>query len=445
MTGMSLKTKPLSYTLAGFLAVFALTFAFIHWPLLFVTVSFYLFLTYCLIVNSKAGILFLALSFPLVRNSYAAITGNFMPILFYSVFIAGILLILYGNVLGYKLKFPPLMMDKYILILTAYIFISIVLFSSEKAYGMEKFKSLLTNIILFYLPVLLVREETDLEQIFKAVLYFGIFFTLFSLLSYIGLEQFFGRDFAGRFSSLGINPIWMARYLSYAILIELYYLLKFLSGWDRHIGKICLLTGMIFLQMYFAMLTGSRGPIVAMLFALILTAAFHFRKNFKLSYLIGFLLLIASAFIVVISFVPAEIARRLLSQDVAGQSTTMIRLFINLEALFMFWGSKLIGVGFGGFNIIYLKYPHNIITEVLAELGLVGFALLMAIFVLAVKYLFAIAKKIALLKFYFIIAVLLASFANANLSGHIGSNFFFFFSLGLIYAARQIDYQEKKD
>ncbi len=439
------KPHSLSLTLAGFLIVLALTFAFIHWPLIFITVSFYLFLTYFLVVNSKAGIIFLALSFPLVRNSFAAITGSFMPILFYGVFIAGIMALIYGNVLGFKLKIPPLMMDKYLLILTVYIFFSIVVFSSEKAYGMEKLKYLLMNIILFYLTILLVKDEFDLEQVFKAVFYFGVFFTIFSLLSYLDLEPFFGNELAGRFAALGMNPIWMARYFSYAILIELYFILKYLPEWHNHLGKLVLLTVLILVQLYFSMLTGSRGPLAAMLFALVCTTFFHFRKNFKLSYLIGVLLLIASVFAVAISFVPAEISQRLLSQDVAGQSTTMIRLVINIEALFMFWSSKIFGIGFGGFNMIFLKYPHNIMTEVLSELGLIGFTLLIAIFVLAIKYLIAIAKKIDLLKFYFILTILLASFANANLSGHLGSNFFFFFSLSLIYAARQIGVEENRD
>lgn len=430
-------------TLLATLSVLAITLFFLHKPLLSLTIVFYIFLLHCLIVNNKTGVIFLALSFPLVRNSFAAVTGNFLPVLFYAVFISGLIILMYGNLLGNKIRYPQLMMDKYLLALVLYSAFSILFISSEKAYGIEKLKYLLMNVVLFYLTILVIKKESDLEQVLKAIFFFGIFITFFSIISLLDMEPFFGNELAGRFTSLGMNPIWLARYFSYAILIEIYYIFKFIPNWDRHLGKISLLTLLILLQLFLSFLTGSRGPIAAMLMALMIPVLIYWGVNFKLSYIITLVGLIFIVFAVIMRFVPSYIAQRLLTQDIGGQNTTMIRLLINFEAILMFRQNIITGIGFGGFNMIYLKYPHNIITEIMSELGIPGLLLLIAIMFLAIKYFIAIVGDISRLKVNFILVLLLASFANANLSGHIGSNFFFFFSLALLYAARQVTIYNK--
>ena len=438
--------KNLSPILAA-VSVLALTIGFIDFPIYLSILIFYCFIVVTILVNGKVGIILLALCFPLMPKSYEVLTGDLVPSLFYASFLIGVVIIVYRNIIGYRLKLPTLMLDKYLLILTAYMLFSLLFISSQKVYGFEKFRYFLMNLALFYLTICLIKKERDLEDVIKAILYFGILFTFFATLSFVGLEKYFGNTFplTDRFSTMGLNPIMVSRYLSYAILVEVYYLFKYLSDWKSHLAKMLLLSLLILYQLFLSMLTGSRGPLAASLFAIILLIVISLRSNLKLGYLIGLLSAIGLTLLLAISLVPANIAGRLLLADQAGQSTALIRLWLNMQALIMFWQNMITGSGLGGFNAIYLKYPHNIHTEVLAELGLIGFALLLIIFYLAIKYFLFLRNRVKILNYYFLFTILLSAYINANLSGHIGSNFFFFFSLGLLYAAREISGSVDKD
>ncbi len=101
--------------------------------------------------------------------------------------------------------------------------------------------------------------------------------------------------------------------------------------------------------------------------------------------------------------------------------------------------NKIFGIGIGSFgysllNTEKLSYPHNIITEILSENGILGFSL----FLLIVIYtLFSIvklnrSKKENFAVKSFVISLFISSFLNANISGHIGRNLFFWLSMGLI-------------
>ena len=375
----------------------------------------------------------LALSFPLIRNSYAAISGSFLPILFYSVFIAGLVFIFYGNILGYRVKIPVTLVEILLVVFTFYLVYSLFRITDDRLYGGEKLRYFLINIILFYLPVLLVKRQEDLVKVFKSILFFGFFMTAYAVLSYLDLETYFGVTGSGRFATLGMNPIWMARYLTYAILCELFFINIYRKDLMQNIGKISILVLIILVQLFFAFLTGSRGPILAAMLGVIAVILIHVR--FRLSYLILILGFIVLLMILILSFVPLDIANRLLSRDTAGQTTTLLRVMTNLDALQVFWQNKIFGAGLGSFNMFYLKYPHNILTESLAEFGIIGFSILVTIIFTGFIYLVRISKKIPHSSFFLILALYIASFVNANLSGHIGSNFYLFLSLGMIVAA----------
>jgi len=413
-----------------------ITIVFIEKTLLVVTLVFYLFIAYTLVVSWKTGIILLALNFALLPSSFTAITGNFHSFFFYGAFISGLIFVLYAGILGYRVEIPSLMMDKYMLLFALYLVFSLVVVTGERAYGLEKTKYFLMNVILFYLPILLVKKKEDLEECLRAILYFALFFTVFALLSYFDLEQYYGRSIAGRFSSLGQNPIWMARYFSYAILIEMYYLVKLSPRFAANLGKIILLIVLMSIQLYLAMMTASRGPILAMIIALVVVL--FIVAKFRISYLLYSAAIVGLVILTAVNIVPEDVIARLLTREAGGQTTTLLRIVSNLDALEMFMSNKVFGAGIGAFNIYYLKYPHNILTEVLAELGITGFVLISLILGLSVVYLYKLRNSLDKKQYYFLIALIVSAFINANLSGHIGSNFYLFLSFGLIYSVVDI-------
>ncbi len=430
-------------TIAAFFTVLLITSLAVLHPMVSWSFFYYAALIYLLLTHSKAGLVLLVLSYHLVMNSYAAITGNYHSLLFYGVFIAAALIMLYANFIGFRFRKPSLTMDKYILVMILYLLYSILFITPDPVYGGEKLRYYITNVIIFYLPVLLVKKHKDLIPLIKGVLVFGFFFTGFSLLSYFGMEPFFGRDIAGRFSTLGLNTIWVARHLTYAILAELFFIKLYMKEPFRNIGKIGFLTILIIVQLYLAFLTGSRGPLLSVIVAL--AFIFIISTRFRLFHLIILGLVLIIVLMVAIQFLPADIADRLLSRDPSSQLTVHIRLVSNLKALSMFWENKIWGAGLGSFRIFDLRFPHNVFSETLAELGLIGFAIFMSILLTGISYLIKIRKKIDLSQFYFIIAVFITSLVNINFGEHIGSNFYLYFSFGLMYAARSLSLKGESD
>jgi len=228
----------------------------------------------------------------------------------------------------------------------------------------------------------------------------------------------------------------MARYFSYAILIEMYYLVKLSPRFAANLGKIILLIVLMSIQLYLAMMTASRGPILAMIIALVVVL--FIVAKFRISYLLYSAAIVGLVILTAVNIVPEDVIARLLTREAGGQTTTLLRIVSNLVALEMFMSNKVFGAGIGAFNIYYLKYPHNILTEVLAELGIIGFVLISLILGLSVVYLYKLRNSLDKKQYYFLIALIVSAFINANLSGHIGSNFYLFLSFGLIYSVVDI-------
>ena len=107
-----------------------------------------------------------------------------------------------------------------------------------------------------------------------------------------------------------------------------------------------------------------------------------------------------------------------------------------------------VGIGFGSFkfggDIFHtLIYPHNVFSEVLAELGILGFVLFMIIIVYPFISFWKIKRNYDSDLVLLIIGIFIASFINANLSGHIGANYYLWFSLGVMYSMKKINSENK--
>jgi O-antigen ligase len=432
---------PKLLTVISFLVVLLITSSFALYPMKSWTVLYYLVIGYLLIAHSKTGIITLALSYHIIITSFAALTGNYLAILFYGVFIIPVLAILYANVIGFTLRMPSLSIDKYLLFMILYLTISVFFITPERSYGGEKLRTYFTNIILCYLPIFLVKDKSDFVAIAKGITCFGVFFTGFCILSIVGLETYYGAEIHGRFSTLGLNTIWVARHLTYAILAELFLIRVYFAEPSKNLGKISLLVFLILLQTFLAFLTGSRGPLLSIILAL--AFIFLISVRLRIFYLVLITLFSVLIILAAIYFMPSHISERLLTRDHSSQVTIQLRLAANLQALDMFWQNKIFGAGLGSFaGVSPLPFPHNVFSETLAELGLIGFSIFMAILLTCVSYLVKMSKSFDKPILYLLIALLITSIVNINFGELIGVNFYLYLTIGLIYAARVLSMKQ---
>jgi len=421
-------------TIAAFLIILALSALFALHPFKIWTYAHFIILFYLLIAHSKVGLIVLGLNFQLLILSYFAISGITIPLLFYGVYIVIVLALFYGNVLGYRIQTSPFLLDKYIILMLVYLTFSLFFFSVSFGYGTGKLRTFLMNVILFYLPIVLVKRFSDFVLVVKGILIYGFLFTIFSILSYLGLEPIDILNISGRFAPMSMNSIWVARHLSYAILAELFFIHLYMKEPGKNIGKLTGLVILIMIQIYFIFLTGSRGPLLSLMLAIFFVILASIRLRFSYVILIALAIMIVS--VAALYFIPSNIADRLLTRDYSSQVTIQLRLAANLQALNMFWENKIFGAGLGSFaSVSYLNFPHNVFSETLAELGLVGFTLFLTILITGISYMIRLRKSFYRPALLLLAAMFITAIVNINFGEQIGSNYYLYFSLGLINAA----------
>jgi len=427
-------------------AIGIIIFAYILYNFPFITaiIILLLFTGFLLIFDRKLAIAFILFSLPILYYSLMILFKMDSGLFYYFWFFLLILYFIYNNIVqGDKIPFSISWFHIIILSFLVYAVFSTFFISQEKGYGFEKITFWCTSLFICYILISNSKDEKDLEKYLLGMTYFGGFFVLLSLLSYHHSTHNLNPAYGGRFTILNINPIWAARYLSYSILADLYFIKKYWYNVNQNLLKILMLFILLILQMGFLLLTGSRGPLFGLILALSIISILKYKINFvKLTaFCVCIILLLTIAF----WLLPENIVARLTSSNKEGQTTFSIRVLLNDQALRIFLQNKLFGIGFGGFmKVNPFKYPHNIFTEVLCELGIVGFILLNIIFGYTVKMLWTLRKKLTQDMFYVLTGFFAAAFMNSNLSGHIGINNYLWISIGLIYTAYYITFKQEK-
>jgi O-antigen ligase len=106
------------------------------------------------------------------------------------------------------------------------------------------------------------------------------------------------------------------------------------------------------------------------------------------------------------------------------------------------------GLGAGGYSSLFIWrdfrwYPHNIFIEILAELGIVGFSLLVLFFYFSAKFLLKNRKYYALgSSTPYWVSILLVTFFNSLFSGDVNDNRMFFMLLSVSLASSLMDYKK---
>ena len=254
--------------------------------------------------------------------------------------------------------------------------------SADQAYGATKVQLYIADNLVFLLGAIFVgSRRSDLRLFFAVMLIVasGGAFLLLLKLAGGGLHT----TLENRFSlSAQEYPIYLGRNSADGLIIAIYAALAATRTWTR-LAAIAVLP----LLLVALVAAGSRGPILAFLIGavtLIALTAGGGRAGRRL--LVVGAGLLAAAIVVPLVLPGATVGRSLsaLLGGVNGLSSNG-RSQLWAQAFTAFAQHPLLGIGSGGFGAINPAepYPHNILLEVAAELGVVGLLLLSGVIVSA--------------------------------------------------------------
>ena len=233
-------------------------------------------------------------------------------------------------------------------------------FYGYNEYGVEKY----VNFILIILPLIFI--VTNLFKYKDVSVFFKILLLFITLLSVLGAIKV-GASIE-RLSVLGGGPIVFARWMMIGVLI-LFFLKK-----TKMVDILLLL-----LFFFLALAAGSRGPVLALVLTFSIYIFLNFQRViirlFTTVFLILTILLLVDHGFSINDFGKAE---RLVTKDSTSENVRLKFAKRSLELVVAYP----FGVGIGNwqdycnkskpFHLLKHQYPHNLVFEVFAELGIIG-------------------------------------------------------------------------
>ena len=308
----------------------------------------------------------------------------------------------------------------------------------SEAYAKEK---LLYLWILTFWPFLacafiISRDFERLKRFAAALVFFSVWVAVESVLGYTEVAVV-----GQQVSALGGNYLGLGRVIGLAALVLLMYGIAIGRQRGRRWGALLAFGGYLFVLL----ILGGRGPLLATCLPALVPRLYglRFRKGGRVavarytmplavSLVVGGLATVYFASTMVLSTLKRMTG---LLTGSFGASTT-IRLDMYQQALRIWGEHPFIGAGIGGWPVLagggdVKMYPHNIILEVLAELGLIGLSLLCLLIGVAFRQFW---KNHDLRRSPWAMLVLLLflnTFLNAMVTGDLTDNRIVFAFLGL--------------
>ena len=274
----------------------------------------------------------------------------------------------------------------------------------------------------FFAGVFIVGSSIErVKRFFSLVAIFGVLFSIqFTLL---GSEQ--GQSSV--LQNLSNDYIRTSLIISTTLLLfSIYYFMTINKSYIKNIF-------LILIQLYLLIIVlslGAKGPLVALFISYVVlflylrapqNKSFNFRKTIKyFIYLAGIVY-----FLPLIDYEQFRAVDRF--NDLIVNSDSQLefggRVWLNLTALNMWEESPIIGKGIGSFGLhVYSEdiraYPHNIFTETMAELGLIGLLLLVAIFFVTLRMVPRSDDLMFVIPYVVLIFYLITAQFSSTLSDH---------------------------
>ncbi len=304
-----------------------------------------------------------------------------------------------------------------------------VFYTPLKEVGMSRVAVFAYHTLFPFYLLLFIERETALK-IFRWT------FIIASLLAFLTLCFPTWTPYKERASLIGKGLITYGRFygLSALLGIESYFYEK------RRTIRYFYLISLVFIAISL-FLTGTRGALVSLVAGLL----FYFFFFAPLSIMKkGFILLLLLIGVVgIITLGHKGIAKYRILAIAVIDASVYLRLVMWKEAFKVFIENPITGIGTGGFSVnlgqfLLGNYPHNIIIEILAELGLIGL-------ILFIGFLWGVIKNIIFLVKHsddsktkritgLCLSLIVYTFISAMFSSTIGENKEFFILAAMLEA-----------
>ncbi len=404
-------------------------------PILMIGIPIIGIFTIWLIYNPGASLLLLALT-GILKGFLINVIPVFEVIDYTLLFTILIWISLFRLYFIGKWRIP----DRSKLLLGLYSLFCIILFFSglytpSPNYGWQKImRFIVFNTTMFITPFIIINNIGDSKRM---LLWFRNILIVFGLVMFGYIIYFLtissGISFLIRVSILGANPIAVATFLALAAGMMIVLIIRSnMKNWILYFPiLIFLLVGLI--------MTGSRGPIISLLLGSILYLALFEKEHRKRIILLGGILVLF--LIIILQILPENFTTRYFNyttgdlviqrEGVKRVSTIAMRLQY-WELSISEWMDNIktiiIGVGAGGFSSFYILrdyrfYPHNMFFEVLLELGILGFTVLLIFWSKCYSIIMQYKRniKISMVSAMWVIAAIIR-FLGAQFSGDISGN-----------------------
>ena len=261
------------------------------------------------------------------------------------------------------------------------------MYTASPDYGFRKILRFNTfAVTMFISPLLIIKSPTDSKRLLSYFYFLLVIIIGIMLLQFVYFLKW--GDFAivlaywNRISIPGANPIQVSRYLAIGAAMMIALLIRNRPSRSLHYFPI------LFVILLSIILSGSRGPLVSIIIGSIVYAILYERKHS--SRIFGYGILAIGTIIILLILLPESLTQRFfdISQGTVIMTQQGVRRISTIATRFEFWSMSIqawfssitsffIGLGAGGFSSLFIWrdwhwYPHNLIFEIIAELGMVG-------------------------------------------------------------------------
>jgi putative inorganic carbon (HCO3(-)) transporter len=297
--------------------------------------------------------------------------------------------------------------------------------SHVTGYGTEKVQLFVTqNLLLLVAGIIVGRTRRHVDLFLALTLVVAVASAVVLIDKFIGGHA--EQVLPGRFAlSPEQNPIFLGRKSADGLIIAIYLLVGSVAALPYRILALACLPALAIALVA----AGSRGPVLGLLLGVAALLALLVRSRASRRRIPLLVISVVLAVVAIGIVVPHEATQRSLSilSDAGSGVSSNGRSQLWSLAFEQFAGHPLEGVGTGGFAVVapVERYPHNILLEGAAELGVAGLLLLLGVMVSAFSRLLGAWRRapddlrpvIAV-----VLALLVASIANSLLSGDITVN-----------------------
>lgn len=318
-----------------------------------------------------------------------------------------------------------------------YILISLT-FSVGHIYAMEKalYISTLTLWVLLACAFIIASDKKRLKYFIKLLMLIAVWIAIESTFEYI-------KGDGDVINALNSNYLALGYTIGMGLLISIAYAFFSEQGWLKKI--VLLITSLFFIFLLFVL--GGRGPVISVIISLLVPFLY------KTKLVLNNRLRIKKYFIFIAILVIAVVSISIYLYSKDSPTATLARILLLFESgmgtsagtraeyyftAYKLWLAKpFLGHGIGSWPLLIglpdmYSYPHNMLLEIMVELGLMGLVLFSFIIFWAFKGFTQSRYKKNIFFSIVILMMFINAFMGAMFSGDINDNRILFALLGLM-------------